>query len=195
MLDEQVKLLKRLEQQPDAMTTQKLQEACRNMKETTSELKRIAEEKPTSECFSQKLREALSDENKRILDSQCDSLGRAEGNRGTAPGGKPPEQRKPACRRLARRSQSASRNYSPSCNRTTLFNRAANGLWTAGSSILKVCCSPARTAAACPPKTGKNCSKRRSRTSKRASRISTLTPNQARKHTGCFANSIRQALQ
>lgn len=80
MLDEQVKLLKRLEQQPDAMTTQKLQEACRNMKETTSELKRIAEEKPTSECFSQKLREALSDENKRILDSQCDSLGRAEGN-------------------------------------------------------------------------------------------------------------------
>jgi len=80
MLDEQVKLLKRLERQPDAMTTQRLQEACRNMKETTSQLKRIAEEKPTKQCFGQKLREALSDENKRILDSQCDSLVRAEGN-------------------------------------------------------------------------------------------------------------------
>ncbi|UCF15388.1 MAG: hypothetical protein JSW59_18440, partial [Phycisphaerales bacterium] len=79
MLDEQIKSLEKLEQQPDAMTPQELERACQNIKKVTSELKRIAENKPTSECFGQKLREALSDENKRDLDSQCDSLCSAQG--------------------------------------------------------------------------------------------------------------------
>ena len=74
MLDEQVKLLERLEQDPNAMTAQELEEACQNMKKVTSGLKRTAEEKPTSESFAQKLRESLNDENKRNLDSLCDSL-------------------------------------------------------------------------------------------------------------------------
>ncbi len=79
MLDEQIKRLERLEQQPDAMTAQELEQACQNMKKVTSELKRIAEEKPTSESFGQKLRESLSDENKRNLDSLCDSLCNSQG--------------------------------------------------------------------------------------------------------------------
>ena len=80
MLDEQIKLLERLEQQPDRLTEQQLQEAVRKMKNTTSQLKRIAEEEPTSQCFGPKLREALSDQNKQNLDSQCDSLCNAQGS-------------------------------------------------------------------------------------------------------------------
>jgi hypothetical protein len=78
-LDEQVKLLEQLEQQPDSMTAEQLEQASQNIKEITGQLKSLAEDKPMKECFGNELREALNDENKRAIDSQCDSLCRAQG--------------------------------------------------------------------------------------------------------------------
>ena len=62
------------------MTERELQEACQKIKEVSGGLKRIAEEKPTREHFSLELREALADENKQTLDSQCDSLRNCRGS-------------------------------------------------------------------------------------------------------------------
>ena len=69
-LDEQIKFLEDLEQNPDGATQEQLEQAARNMQATTDQLKKMAEDPATRDQFSNELRKALSDENKERLDKQ-----------------------------------------------------------------------------------------------------------------------------
>jgi DNA repair exonuclease SbcCD ATPase subunit len=69
-LDEQIKFLENLEQNPDGATQEQLDQAAKNMQATTDQIKKMAEDPATREQFSDELREMLNDENKERLDKQ-----------------------------------------------------------------------------------------------------------------------------
>lgn len=78
-LDEQRQLHEGLEENPDLLTGRELMRNTEDLKSTIDQLKQLAEQKPTSDDFGPELREELSDQNRKELDAQCDSLCKAGG--------------------------------------------------------------------------------------------------------------------
>jgi hypothetical protein len=73
-LDRQIQYLEQVEQNPGNATEQELAQASENMKSTTSELQKMANDSKTRKQFSDKLREELNPENKKKLDGQCQGV-------------------------------------------------------------------------------------------------------------------------
>jgi predicted DNA-binding ribbon-helix-helix protein len=70
MLDQQIEQFSKLEQQPDSFNQEQLEQLAEETKQTTAELKKLAEEQPTRDAFGPKLRDELKDEKKQQLDAK-----------------------------------------------------------------------------------------------------------------------------
>ena len=74
MLDQQIKKMDQIEQDPGNLKERELQSLVDRAKQTTDQLKKLADEKPTSEMFGPELSQALNSSNKQLLDSQLNRL-------------------------------------------------------------------------------------------------------------------------
>lgn len=74
MLDQQIKTMEGLEQQPGSMSQAQLEQQAAEIKQTTGELKELMEQGRVGEFFGQPLHDALNDENKAQLDKQADGV-------------------------------------------------------------------------------------------------------------------------
>jgi hypothetical protein len=103
MLDHQIGQLSRAEQQ--GSSSGQAGQLAEQSKSITGEMKRLADERPTSARFGQPLRDALGGQNKQQLDAQSDRLAQAQDSAG----------RRRASGQLRRGLQQVSRAFDASC--------------------------------------------------------------------------------
>jgi hypothetical protein len=83
LLDEQIAQVQQLADKPDALSARQIDRMTADAKETTSQLKKLADEPPTRDVFGPPLRNALGGAQKQALDSKLDALAQAQGDDAT----------------------------------------------------------------------------------------------------------------